>query len=304
MNTSQLLAERRTGIGGSDIAPLLGLSRWKTPLQLYMEKCGEADEQPDTPAMWFGRNMEPVIRARYELETGHQVEPSVFCHHAEHNFMLAHLDGIATLPGGERRVLEIKTARHGGDWGEEGSADIPQEYALQVQHYLFVTGMRTADVAVLIAGSDFRIYHVPADAELQSMILEAASAFWRRVQSGNPPPPMTSDDCLSLWRIPQRQTAEATGQALADAAELANVKRRIGELETRKEELETAIKSVMADAEDLMAGGRVVATWRATKGRESFDAKALKAAHPDIYRQFTRTGQPSRRFVLKGGNDE
>ena len=54
--------------------------------------------------------------------------------------------------------------------GEPGTDEIPDYYMTQVQHYLAVTGVKTADVAVLIGGNDFRIYTIEADEELQSFV--------------------------------------------------------------------------------------------------------------------------------------
>jgi len=299
MNT-EWHALRATGIGGSDLAAVLGLSKWKTPLQLYREKRGECEDQPDNEPMRWGRALEDVIRQRYAEETGATVEVPGHMRHPVHSFIVGHLDGIATLPNGQTVVLEIKTARHGEGWGEEGTDEIPQEYLLQVQHYLFVAGLDQADVAVLIAGSDFRIYRIKADAELQAMLLDACREFWQRVQDGNPPAPMSAADCQSLWPAPQRDEREASADTVAKVAELAAVRAQIADLESQKESLETAIKSELADASDLTYGGRTLATWRSVKGRTTLDAKRLEQERPDVFATYARQGTPYRRFLLKG----
>lgn len=178
-------AARSRGLGGSDAAPALGLSPWKSPLELYLEKRQEI-EQPDIseqPPILWGNLLEPVIGSEYTRRTGIGfTTPKVTYQHPKHEWMLANLDGLA-----EDRVVEIKTARSGEGWGEPGSDQIPEHYKLQVMHYLLVTGLDLADVAVLIAGSDFRIYTVPADRELQELLLDGEADFWSRVEKGAAP---------------------------------------------------------------------------------------------------------------------
>jgi putative phage-type endonuclease len=64
------LEQRRHGIGGSDAAAALGLSPWKTPLSLYLEKTGDARPFRDNESMLWGRVLEPAIRAEYTRRTG------------------------------------------------------------------------------------------------------------------------------------------------------------------------------------------------------------------------------------------
>lgn len=68
--TTEWHEQRRAGIGGSDVAALLGLSKWKSPYQLFLEKTGNAPPQEDNEAMYWGRMLEPVIRDAYEEKTG------------------------------------------------------------------------------------------------------------------------------------------------------------------------------------------------------------------------------------------
>ena len=173
---AQWLAQRRLGIGGSDAAAVLGLSKWKTPLALWQEKSGQApDDDSDSEPMLCGRVLEPVIRQQYAQRTGRTVRlPEQILAHPQHNWMLANIDGITECG----RIVEIKTARTGADWGEAGTDQIPQAYLLQVQHYMAVTGCAVADIAVLIGGADYRMYEVQADAELQAMLIDA-EAFKR-----------------------------------------------------------------------------------------------------------------------------
>lgn len=185
--TEQQLAERHTGLGGSDAAAALGLSPYKSALELFLEKRERRDlSAPQVSAFRWGNLLEPVIRQEYSNVTHRVVHlPEGTLRHATFPFVLAHVDGITD----DKRVFEAKTARTDQDWGKSGTDEVPHHYLLQVQHYLAVTGLLVADIAVLIGGNDFRIFEVPADQELQQMILESEVEFWSMVERGEPPSP-------------------------------------------------------------------------------------------------------------------
>lgn len=293
------LDTRRRGIGGSDVAAILGLSPWKSPLDVYLDKRGEAPEQDDNEAMAWGRALEPVIRQQYADRTGRSViVPDAILQHPRHDFMLANLDGIAE----NQRVLEVKTARSGQDWGEPGTDEIPEPYLLQVQHYLCVTGYAIADVAVLIAGSDFRIYHVEADPELHGMLIEEEGAFWQRVIDANPPEPRTFADLSARFGRSNATGNVIAGQAVIDAcAHLKAVREQIKHLEQQEADEKAVLMRALGDAGDALIGpeGKPLATWKLAKSPQRFDASSFKDAYPELHAQFMREGAPSRRLLLK-----
>lgn len=291
------LQARRKGIGGSDAAAILGLSPWKSPLQLYLDKRGELESQPDNESMLWGRVLEPVIRQQYAERTGRIVRlHEGIIAHPSHAFMLANLDGFTD----DRRVLEIKTARSGHDWGEPGTDEIPETYLLQVQHYMAVTGYEVADVAVLIGGSDFRIYEVPADNDLHEMLIDAEAEFWQRVVEGNPPDPVNHADMVAKFgRSSIEQAIEASHEELEALAQLKAIRAQIKEAEKIEESAKAILMKAMGEADTLSTNGKVVVTWKMAKPSNRFDAAGFKAAHPELYAQFCRAGEPSRRFMLK-----
>lgn len=295
---SAWLAERRTGIGGSDVSAILGLSTWRTPYDVFRDKRGELIEQVDNDAMRWGRNLEPVVRQEYADQTGREVLlPTGILRSERHPFMIANLDGYTV----DNRVVEIKTARSEKDWGKPGSDQIPQAYLFQVQHYMAVTGFDVADVAVLIAGSDFRIYTVEADRELHEMLVEAEAAFWRRVLDDDPPEPISLADAVSRWG-----RSSASGSIVADqdveaaAVALAQATSEIKRMESIADDLKAKIMIAMGDADTLVdSSGKVIATWKLPKSTQRFDVSAFKVAHPEIYANFLKSGEASRRFLLK-----
>ena len=208
--TEQQLAERHTGLGGSDAAAALGLSPYKSALELFLEKRERREHSgPQLSAFRWGTLLEPVIRQEYANVTGRVVRlPEGTLRHPSFPFVIAHVDGVTD----DKRVFEAKTARTDTDWGKSGTDEVPHHYLLQVQHYLAVTGLEVADIAVLIGGNDFRVYEVPADLDLQEMIVDGEQEFWKLVEANTPPPPEW--DCGDSVEIVQRLFPGTDGTVL------------------------------------------------------------------------------------------
>lgn len=262
MDRAQFLKERMRGVGGSDAPAILGLSSRKTALEVYLEKRGEIASEPDNPAMRAGRLLEPAVRQMYAEDTGRVVtQPKDMLVHPQHAFVIGHPDGL--VPD-QKRLYEGKTARSDYGWGEPGTDAIPQEYVIQVQHYLLILGYEVADVAVLIAGQDFRIYEVPADRELQEMILDAEADFWPRVQRGEPPEPdWDSPHALravrALYRGTNGETLEATEEQERLRAVLEDANERMKKLEGVADGTKAMLLWDMGDAAKLrFSDGRVL----------------------------------------------
>lgn len=293
---SEWLAGRRLGIGGSDVAPILGLSPWRTPYQVWEEKTGRSTESHQSDAMYWGTLLEDDIAQAYATKTGLTiVKPDCSFRRADLPFMLANLDGLAS----DGRVVEIKTASRGDSWGEPGTDEIPDYYMTQVQHYLAVTGRELADVAVLIAGRDFRIYHVKADAELQQMLIEQEAAFWELVKSDTPPEITTSEDAARRWKdAATKRDLEATEGDYQDWQRLIELQKQADELKAAQDEIRTRLMTHMGDGTSLKWQGRTLATWSLPTSRRTVDSKRLQADFPEAYAACLKTGAPSRTFRI------
>lgn len=295
--TAEQIAERLTGMGGSDAAAACGLSKWKTRFQLWQEKLGLRTVNETEPMRW-GSRLEPVIRQAYCDRTGRTVvTPGELLRHESIPELIANVDGIAD----GHVVAEFKTARTAEGWGEEYSGDIPQEYLLQVQHYMLVTGLELAEVAVLIGGSDFRIYAVEADLELQGMLIDEELAFWELVKTQTPPEPETPEDIRARWPQSIGKSVTVDPDVWVAVSKLASLKADIAKLEDDAEYLAGVIQKYMAEHDTLLdPRGNILATWRTAKPTQRFDVAGFKDAHPEQYAKFLKTGASSRRFLLKG----
>jgi putative phage-type endonuclease len=282
--------ERRGYIGGSDAAAVCGLSPWKTAFQLYQEKRGEAPA-PDLSAVervYWGTVLEEVVAREYSRRTGRTVRRvNRTLYHPAYPFMAAHIDRLVV---GYDRILECKTtdAARAGEWGEEGSEEIPRHYQPQPQHYLAVTGKAACDVAVLIGGNRMRIYTVRRDKEFIGLLIEAEREFWERVQAGEPPDPASPEEAAARWPRTLAGELEATPEEYAAANELLSVRTDQDKLKARDDELVLALEKRMADAADsLVFRGQRLCTWK-PQVRRLLDGKALEAEHPEIAARFRK----------------
>jgi putative phage-type endonuclease len=169
--------DRTKYLGGTDVSAILGLNPYKTPLQVWLQKTGNAPEQADNPAMKWGRLLEAPIADEFARLRGVQLKPGGFVTIKDKPYLAAHPD---RLFADDSAVLEVKTAgvRSAARWGQDGSPEMPPEYLAQVHWYILLKMVPVAYVAVLIGGSDYREYEVKADAEVEGRMQAAAERFW------------------------------------------------------------------------------------------------------------------------------
>ena len=302
-------AIRRTGIGGSDAGAILGLSPYKTALDVYLEKIGEAPPSEDNAATYWGRKLEDLVAEEYRIRTGRKVERcNATLRHPDAPHLIGHVDRLVWDDEHRprvrnqirtRRLLECKTAglRMADEWGEAGTDQIPDVYLAQVQHYLCVTGCEVADVAVLIGGRDFRLYEVPRDDELIASMREALLEFWSLVTLRVPPEPRTLADIAKRWPRDNGRAVVAD-QLVADAVQaLREAKQTLKAAEADVDALEAGVKKILQDGAVLLGpDGRQLATWKNQTARR-LDQARLKAERPDVAAEFT-TQTESRVFRL------
>lgn len=298
--TPETLEERRKGIGGSDVAAILGLSKFKTPLDVYHDKLFGAKTEMTQPMM-AGILLEDTIANWYMLESNRKVlRDNKIRYHKDIPYLLANIDRIILPTNGEGRgILEIKTAGlyAARFWEDEP----PMDYTLQLQHYLDVTGYTWGEFAVLVGGQDFRRYYVERDEELIQLKNERLTNFWENhVLKAIPPDPINEKDLAQLYaRHTEGKVIEAAEDTRNTIYDLKTLKEKIKQLEEEEAQLTERLKLALGDAEALVYLGEPMVTWKTSKDSISFDSKAFQKAHPDIYQQFTITKPGTRRFIVK-----
>lgn len=288
---------RHKYIGGSDIAAIMGMSRWKTPLKLWTEKTQKlpAPDLSNVEAVEMGVRLEQFVADLFSVKTGKNVRraPKLYAHPI-YPYMVAHVDRLVT---GTDELLECKTCSvfKKDEWEND---DIPQEYILQVMWYLGITGRKIGHIAVLIGGQSFKYKQIEFDQELFDQMVEAAKEFWEHVQNDTPPAIMADDDetlkelygehnDFMIELFPEdEKTTEATMAFEEKVAYLQEIKAHIKSLEDEKKEIETGIKDIIKDNLGIKTPKYVI-TWK-TRKKSSVDTKSLCENEPNIYAKYER----------------
>lgn len=294
---------RKKGIGGSDASVVCGISRYKSPVELWLDKTGQLPYQEAGEAAYWGTQLEALVRAEFTKRTGIEVEhKGVLLQSEEYPFMLANLDGTCEHPDYGTCIFEAKTASayKAGEWDDA----IPDEYQLQIQHYMAVTGYKAAYIAVLIGGNTFRWKLVERDEELISMLIELEADFWAHVQM-NTPPAMDGSaasakflserfpDSVPKSQITLPDTATDLIQQYDTACE------QLEAITERKQEAENKLKELLGENEVGTAGDRII-VWKSVS-QERLDSKTLKAEHPALYQKYANKTS-YRRFTIKAAS--
>ena len=271
------------------------------------EKTGKEVKTLDSLPLRFGSFAESFVASEYSRSTGFDLihDESIYVH-PEYSFISAHIDRFVledSSSSSPTRILECKTANpfSAGDWGEVGTDQVPLSYLCQCLWYMAITNLNRVDLAVLFGNSDFRIYEISRDLELESTILQKASFFWNTYVLHDVPPPATSEeDCQTLFsKGDPTMSVEAHSETLELRKRLALLN---NEIDTREDEI-SAIKqnimTLMGEAETLTYQGKVIATWKAPKPSYRLDSKTLEQEHPEIASHYKIPVQNSRRLVIK-----
>lgn len=300
LSKEEWLRYRKQGIGGSDVSCLLGINKWKSEIELWLDKTNQTnDPVEENEAMQWGTIMEPIIRNHFAEVTGKTVvELKAMLQHPEHPFMLADVDGVTVDDSGNPAILEIKTASEfkRSDWDE----GVPAYYQTQVQHYLCVAGIQKAYIAVLIGGNSFRIFEVDADEEIQDMLIAVEKDFWRKVINMERPEPDGSDACKNLLDsiykggineqiILPDEAIEYLDMYIEATADMDSAK-------AKQQEASNHLKEIMGDYNTAQCMGHTI-SWKPVT-TERLDSKALKEAEPDLYSKYVKTST-SRRFSVR-----
>ncbi len=301
LSYEEWLQYRRCGIGGSDVAAILGISKWKSAIDIWLDKTGQAGVSIETnEAMQWGTLLEPVIRNHFASVTNNKtvMEVKAILQHPEYPYMIADVDGITTDNDGNPAILEIKCASE--FLRDEWSSGIPNYYRTQIQHYMCVAGVSKAYVAVLIGGNTFYVYEDDADLEIQHMLIAVEQDFWNKVVMNIRPEVDGSNAAKDLLdRIyvggneEEITLPEDTGIWLEKYIE-ASVNE--DNAKALKQEASNHIKELMGDHERARYMDHSI-SWKPVTS-ERFDAKLLKEQEPAIYAKYVKNST-CRRFLIK-----
>jgi putative phage-type endonuclease len=245
--------DRKKFIGGSDVAALMGLSRWKTPLQLWAEKTGKVEPKDlsDNEACELGTELEDFIAKKFERRTGMAVRraPKRYIHPDYHHFS-CQVDRLIT------KTDELLECKNFSAWRakEFEGEDVPIEVVLQVQWQLFITGRSAGWVAVLLGGQRFIYKKIDADEELIMKMVKSAEDFWKMVLEETPPLATSGDDEVLVRLYPQSNDVikEASCTLNSTLRYYLENNMHIKDFETEQKILKAKIMQVIGDNKGLM----------------------------------------------------
>ena len=295
--------DRTKGIGGSDIAAILGISPWKTAYDVYLDKVNEYTHRDESEFFAVRHAAQGVILKHYEEYKGVTIEQEeVSFVHPEYSFLLGNVDAICE---NGKVFVEAKTTIQGvDDW----SFQIPDYYQTQVAFYAALGNADYVDVPVAhwfkchniadIQVKHFNNYTYWRNLELEKMVIDAAVDFWetyvlKRVE----PPIRTLEDIKKRYGNSENTEIVATPEIIEKVKKRIEIEDQIADLAACKDALTFDIQAYMEDNAILLSdeGKRLI--FYKTQSRTSFDSKLFKKEHPELYPSYVKQST-SRPFKL------
>lgn len=299
INREEWLKLRRHGIGGSDAAAIVGLDRYKSAFDVYADKIGLKEEQPDNEAMRQGRDLEDYVAQRFMEATGKKVRRrNAILQHPEYPFMTANIDRWVV---GENAGFEAKTTSV-LNRAKFNQGEFPPNYYVQCMHYMAVTGADRWYLAVLVLNKAFYVFTIERDeAEIQTLI-DAEKDFWENhVLKQIPPAPDGTESTSELIKqlFPEaREREEIALYGHEDKIQqYLELDAQVKELTQKRDALKQELQLAMSDAEIGRAQGYVI-EWK-NQVRQTLDTKRLKKEQAEIYTNYLKPAQTVRVFKIK-----
>lgn len=278
-----LALRKKLGIGGSDAGAVIGLNPYKSAYTLWAEKTGRIPEFEGNLTTEVGSYLEEFVAKLFERETGKKVRRK--------NRMLVNTDypwafgDVDRLIVGEKALLEIKTTNSIPIMKQlRNSEEFPEAYYAQVVHYLAVSGLEKAYLAVLIGCRDFKVFELERDEGEIAALMEAEKTFWEGYVKAVTPPPAdgfasTTDTITSLYPESNDDTVSLIAYE-RDLEQYMNLSKQIKELEAMKDEFANRVKAFMGESGKGESNGFKV-SWTSSE-RKTFDAKKFASDHKEL----------------------
>lgn len=329
MSSPDFLAERASGIGGSDIHHVFNLEPWGCSRRLWYEKRGfEPEHGPQNEAVLRrGHKLEALIAEEYAEKTERLVAEAGIRRHPQHPELIVHVDRLIRVDGKDELnespgVLECKTANRQLFWQMKREG-LPPAYILQLQHAMLVTETRWGSFAVLWAdGWQLLWWDEKRDEKLCTEIRDEALKFWGLVENGPAPDRFPPEDerchrCPYAYQChgaAMEALARAQGEGTQYDATLAPLVREFIETRDLRDQAEGIHRGVVENLKAAMGERGLVEVpgagkvhfkpqmeWNtdlleidrpdiARAFRTKWDLTALGKAHPELEKNYKRPG--------------
>ena len=267
--TEVQLEARSKGIGSSDAAAAVGMSRWTTQVELWLEKTGRV-ERPDIgdkEFVHFGNILEDVIAKEYSRRSGNKVrrKKTPYVRQVGILPMVANIDRLITLSGSP--ILECKntSAYMSGEWSDHP----PEDYRIQVEHQLITAEKHDAVIAALVGGNTYVEFELERHDGMSEFLVAKETEFWQHVLDDTHPQPISAADVVALFPVDTGQVVIASPELEEIHEELMSIRGTLGRLTKQKKELVEQMQMEMKEGESeimLSGAGQIIATWKTGKG--------------------------------------
>lgn len=297
------LEVRRSGITGTDISAIMGSNPWKTPLQVYLEKIGEAEPKEMNERMKWGHILEGVVANEYAERNNVRIHafPDVTVRHHEHPIFLGSVDRFVgdsviydeksqTVTGADC-ILEIKTSGH--EWDE-----VPIYYVMQVQWYLGICDLPYADLAALFGGQKYAQFRIERDDFLIDIMQDAALSFWHdHVEKRVAPDPTTPQEFSARFPYAKAASVEANDEVAEKIARYLALKEKADALQKEMDGLKMDIMNFAGENRYVTVNGKKVVDIRSVTRKGALDEEKLKAVVPNLD-EFRKPSSVSRSLFI------
>ena len=275
------LSIRKGYIGGSDAGAVVGLNPYKSAYTLWAEKTGKIPEFDGNLTTSVGAYLEEFVAQLFMSENGKAVRrKNRILVNEDYPWACADVDRMVV---GEKALLEIKTTNSPIAMKKFKNGEYPEYWYCQMTHYLAVTGLEKAYLAVLIECRDFKVFELNRDEEEINALMEAEKKFWNLVQTNVAPTAdclkSTSDTLVALYPQSNADTVNLFGYE-NELTQYMALNAQIKALESQKDEIGNKVKAFLGEA-GRGESERYGVSW-STSERKTLDTKKLVAEHPEI----------------------
>lgn len=277
-----LALRKKLGIGGSDSASVIGLNPYKSAYTLWAEKTGKIPEFDGNMTTEVGSYLEEFVAQLFTKETGKTVRrKNRILVNTDYPFAFADVDRLVV---GEKALLEIKTTNSAPAMKKLRKDEFPEQWYCQMTHYLAVSGLEKAYLAVLINCRDFKIFELERDEAEISALMHEEEKFWNMVQTNTTPlADGLESTAATLSAVFPESESDVVVNITGKERELARymeISKKIKDLEAAKEEIANNIKAFLGEA-GKGESDQYMVSWKSTESRR-FDSKRFSLDHPEL----------------------
>jgi putative phage-type endonuclease len=298
------LAERRKGIGGSDLAALFGEAKYgNTEYAVWADKTGRSDELVQNEAMEWGVRFEDAVAEKFGDETGLGSIKAGLMRSKQVPQLLASVDRLTD--DGQGLECKFQGWFMAKEYGNDQLPLIPRQFYWQMVEYMAVTGRKGWWLAAL-CGQKFFIRHLSREqcqADIDR-VLELVPAWWQQYvyednvpENGKPGEELETSKDLKI-------EASIPGMVVADVARWRELREVAKAAKEELDEIKARMKQELGRAEVLTVRGIPMVKMQHRRGSSKFDRARLKREQPTIEAEYSTTGPPSNFPVLIGDTDD